>query len=169
MSYDVFFIPYRLAEEPIETTNPFTGEQTLKRDGAISENEVQAVREVLNLWKSKVPTIGDVNFEMPDGGITSICQHDYATGLMVEIRGAGITSAVASLLHELLSVASWAMAPVDENMYNIVNSDEKLNEMNADLREYGNAIVCESPSMLVALLNEGFEAWQEYRNKVMKQ
>ncbi len=168
MSYDIFFTPYRLLDEPIKTVNPFTGEEMLKRDGTISEHEVQAVQEVMDRWKLNVRTIGNVNFEMPDGGIVSISQHDYAHGIMVEIRGVGITPLVASLLHELLSAAAWTMLSVDENAYNIISSTEKLDDVNEDLKSYGDLMVCESPRELELLLAGGYQAWNEYRNKVVE-
>jgi hypothetical protein len=165
VSFDIFFQPCRFGGAPAEKRNPFTGKTV---SGAPNEPlnaaELTAVQQILDRAKSSGPDEhGCYVVDLSDGGTAEVFTGDLATGCMVAMRR--ITPDLFQFLYDLLEAGNWVLLPAMEDGAAITASPECLKGVPAD---FPKIVVCGSAEELRVLLTPGVNAWQKYRDQVVR-
>jgi hypothetical protein len=161
VSFDIFFCPWRRGDTPVEQENRFTGEvQTVLPIVPLTPGEVAAVQSVLREAGAQGPDeFGCYVIEVEDGGAAEVFAEQLDDGCMVSVRG--LTPGLLGFLYALLKAADWVMLPVMENGVTIAASP--MSQLAGP-----EAVPCDSAEGLGVLLKEGFDAWQRYRDQVVR-
>jgi hypothetical protein len=163
MSFDILFVPTRCAGKPTQIINPFKKGEMVTVSRTLSSEEATAVRNVLSRVNAHGPDdFGCYNVELADGGSAEVYTDSVETGCVVELRG--ITPDLIQFLYDLGNAATWVMVPVMEDLVSIATSEDCIKEIPVDLPR---PVVCNSANEIGALLAEGVQAWQKYRDQVV--
>ncbi len=164
MSFDIFFMPCRYGDTAVESVDPCTGQtgNTLPND-PLTAAELNAVRRVLanaNALDGENSGGGVARFD--DSGYAEIYGQDLHKGCMVSLRG--MTPDVLNFLFELLLAGNWIMIPTMPQTRAIAAS---LTAFQRIPHGFPEPTVCNSPEEIGLLINQGFDAWKAYRDRVV--
>lgn len=164
MSFDLFFQPCRFADCASEKSNPVTGEtQTILHNENLQDAELEAVNAALKDANAFGPDqFGCYVVSFEDGGRAEIFGRKINEGCMVSVRG--LTHQLVEFFFKLLHAGKWTMCPAMEDVVAITTSEGILKNIPED---FPKIVICDSPSDLRALLTDGVQAWQKYRDKVI--
>jgi hypothetical protein len=166
MSFDIFFVRSILGNETVPWKNPFTGEMTKVRpQEPLTDSELQAVRNVLKTVKASEPDeFGHSLIWFNDGGAAEVYVSELETGCTV-IPRKGLSPDCLRFLFDLLRAAEWVMMAAMEGNPAIVSAPGIAKEFVDSFPE----VVCRSPDELGTILSGGFKAWEQYRDKVVRE
>jgi hypothetical protein len=163
MSFDVFYQPCRFGTESVEFKDRDTGE--LRSEFSVkplTPDDLKAVRAVLGSAAAPYSD-GTYVVEFADGGTAEVFGgDDLETGCMAALRG-DLTPELLQFLFALLKAADWIMLPAMEGNPAITALPGRAEGFADSFPE----VICDSAEELGVVLSGGFEAWQEYRERVV--
>jgi hypothetical protein len=170
MSFDIHLSTCNLGKTKTTSTNRFTGQtvETFVDDG-LTVGECAAVTDLLSSVKAKGSNEhGPFVVKFRDKGLAEVFIDGLdgsapCDGCMVSIRS--VSPKLIDFVYELARQGNMLMIPVMEESISIVVSSEQQKKVRD---RWPDAVVVGSSQELQILVQDGFGAWQAYREKAVR-
>ena len=169
MSFDVFFQTCNISDETESVVDPFSGQTIEKPVGeSVTDEERAALKEILASAGAPIPDeFGCYLPQLSDGSSAEVFfseleEGEEFDGGMIALRGLSLE--LARFMYSLASAGNLAMLPAMEEAVPIVTSTDNAQRVAS---RWPEAVVVKTPEELHMLLTKGFDAWKQFRDRVV--